>query len=119
MKVNTIIEFHDFINDLDLDKGYTKEFLYNIFECKDRDFYILELEKRYIIRTSQSFSLDSDRFATLKRQYFYELYIEMYSNNNVDTTVLTFKTLEDLKKVGQFIKDNFKFLEKEGKNDKE
>lgn len=32
-----------------------------------------------------------------------------------DTTVLTFKTLEDLQKVEQFIKDNFKFLKKGGK----
>src|SRR5690554_5368820 len=117
MKVNTIIEFRSFINELDLDHGYPRDFLYNIFKNKDRDFYILDLEIRYIIQTSQTFSLDNEWIShTLKKRYFYELHMKTYSNNKVDTMVLTFKTLEDLRKVKQFIKDNFKFMKKGGKN---
>ena len=123
MKVNTIIEFRSFINELDLKYGcITRKFLFNIFECKDRDFYILDLEKRKVIQTLQTFSLDSEWISHIEETVFYELYLEFYSNykvfnkrNNEDTTVLTFKTLEDLQKVEQFIKDNFKFLKKGGK----
>ena len=32
MKVNTILEFRNFINELDLDHGYPRDFLYNIFK---------------------------------------------------------------------------------------
>ena len=116
MKVNTIIEFRSFINELDLKYGcITRKFLFNIFECKDRDFYILDLEKRKVIQTSQTFSLDSEWISHVDETILYELYMETYSNNKVDTMVLTFKTLEDLKKVEQFIKDNFKFMKKGGK----
>lgn len=107
MKINTMIEFKNFLNELDLKNGCTKKSLYNIFKYKDRDFYILELEKRQVICTSQTFSLDGN--GLLKRTIHYELYMETYYNNKADTTVLTFKTLEDLQKVEQFIKDNFKF----------
>ena len=101
MKVNTIIEFRSFINELDLESGYAKDFLYIIFKYKDKRFYILDLEKRQVICTSQTFSSDGN--GLLKRTILYELYIETYSmetysNNKVDTMVLTFKTLEDLKK---------------------
>ena len=112
MKVNTIIEFRNFINELDLDHGYPRDFLYNIFKNKDRDFYILDLEKRKVIQTLQTFSLDSEWISHIEETILYELYIATYSNNGADTMVLTFKTLEDLKKVEQFIKDNFKFLNK-------
>ena len=116
MKVNTIIEFRSFINELDLRYGCTtRKFLFNIFECKDRDFYILDLEKRKVVQTSQTFSLDNEWISNMEETVLYELYLEFYSNNNEDTTVLTFKTLETLKKVEQFIKDNFKFLKKGGK----
>jgi len=115
MKVNTIIEFRSFINELGLEYGYPRNFLFNIFECKDRDFYILDLEKRKVVQTSQTFSLDNEWISNMEETVLYELYLEFYSNNNEDTTVLTFKTLETLKKVEQFIKDNFKFLKKGGK----
>lgn len=120
MKINEIREFHSFINELDLESGYTKDFLCTIFAYnyyKDRDFYILDLEKRKVIQTSQTFSLDSEWISHIEETILYELYMETYSNNNIDTTVLTFKTLEVLKKVEQFIKDNFKFLKKGGKYD--
>ena len=45
MKVNTIIEFRSFINELGLEYGYPRNFLFNIFDCKDRDFFIFDLEK--------------------------------------------------------------------------
>ena len=122
MKVNTMREFHNFLNELGLERGYTREFLYNIFTYnyyKDRYIYILDLEKRKVVQTSQTFSLDSEWISHIEETVFYELYLEFYSNykvfnkrNNEDTTVLTFKTLEDLQKVEQFIKDNFKFLKK-------
>jgi hypothetical protein len=122
MKVNTIREFHNFLNELGLERGYIREFLYNIFTYnyyKDRYIYILDLEKRKVVQTSQTFSLDSEWISHIEETVFYELYLEFYSNykvfnkrNNEDTTVLTFKTLEDLQKVEQFIKDNFKFLNK-------
>ncbi len=118
MKVNTIIEFRSFINELDLKYGCTtRKLLFNIFEYRDRDFYILDLEKRKVVQTSQTFSLDSEWISHIDEIIFYELYMETYSNNNTDTTVLTFKTLEALKKAEQFIKDNFKFLKKGGKYD--
>ena len=117
MKVNTIIEFRSFINELGLKHGCTRKFLFNIFENKDRDFYILDLEKRKVVQTSQTFSLDSEWISHIEETVFYELYLEFYFDNNEDTTVLTFKTLEDLQKVEQFIKDNFKFLKKGGKYD--
>jgi hypothetical protein len=112
MQINTITEFKSFINDLDLYNNYTKEFLHHMFKNKDRDFYILDLEKRKVIETSQTFSLDSEYISHIEEFTFYELYIETFSNNSDDTMVLTFKTLEDLKKVEQFIKKNFKFLKK-------
>jgi len=112
MKVNTIIEFRSFINELGLEYGYPRNFLFNIFECKDRDFYILDLEKRKVVQTSQTFSLDNEWISNMEETVLYELYLEFYSNNNEDTTVLTFKTLAALKKAEQFIKDNCKFLKK-------
>jgi len=57
--------------------------------------------------------LDSDWVSHIEEFIFYELYIETYLNNRADTMVLTFRTLEDLKKVEKFIKDNFKFLKKQ------
>ena len=122
MKVNTMREFHNFLNELGLERGYTREFLHNIFAYnyyKDKKIFILDLEKRKVVQTSQTFSLDSEWISHIEETVFYELYLEFYFDNNEDTTVLTFKTLEDLQKVEQFIKDNFKFLEKEEKNDKE
>ena len=94
----------------------TQEIFCIIFlKNKDRDFYILDLEKRKVIQTLQTFSLDSEWISHIEETILYELYIATYSNNKTDTMVLTFKTLEDLKKVEQFIKDNFKFLKKGGK----
>ena len=123
MKINTIREFHNFLNELGLERGYIREFLYNIFTYnyyKDRVIYILDLEKRKVIQTRQTFSLDSEWISHIEETVFYELYLEFYLNytvfnkrNNEDTAVLTFKSLEDLKKVESFIKDNFKFLNKE------
>ena len=116
MKINTITEFKSFINDLDLYNDYTKKFLYNIYAEKDRDFYILDLEKRKVIQTSQTFSLDSDWISHIEETTIFELYLEIqypiHSINDVNTTVLTFRTLEDLRKVERFIKDNFKFLKR-------
>ena len=120
MKINTITEFHSFINELDLqcsytrDLLYTKDFLYNIFKNKD-SFFINDLEKRKVIQISQTLSLDGVWIRHIDETTFYELDIEMYSNK-IEIKVLTFKTLEDLKKVEQFVKDNFKFLKKGGKN---
>ena len=115
MKINTIIEFRNFINELDLDHGYPRDFLYNIFKNKDRDFYILDLEKRKVVQTSQTFSLDSEWISHIEETILYELYIATYLNSGADTMVLTFKTLAALKKAEQFIKDNCKFLKKGGK----
>lgn len=114
MKINTMPEFHGFINELDLESNFVKNFLYNIFANKDRDFYILDLEKRKVIQTSQTFSLDSDWFSHIEEITLYELYLEYMEHNSVDTVVLTFRTLKDLRKAERFIKDNFKFLKKEG-----
>jgi hypothetical protein len=118
MKINTIREFHNFLNELGLESGYAKDFLYIIFKYKDKRFYILDLEKRKVVQTSQTFSLVSEWISHVDETVLYELYIETYSmetysNNKTDTAVLTFKSLEDLKKVESFIKDNFKFLNKE------
>ena len=116
MKINTMREFHNFLNELGLERGYTREFLYNIFTYnyyKDKNIFILDLEKRKVVQTSQTFSLDSEYISHIEETVFYELYLEFYLDNNEDTTVLTFKTLEDLQKAVQFIKDNFKFLNKE------
>ena len=112
MKINTITEFKSFINDLDLYNNYTKKFLHHMFKNKDRDFYILDLEKRKVIQTSRTFSLDSDWVSHIEEVTTFELYIEHMEQSNIDTMVLTFKTLEKLKKVEQFFKDNFKFLKK-------
>ena len=113
MRLNTFTEFQGFINELDLIKNsFTSNELYNLFTNRKKDFYILDLEKRKVIETSQTFSLDSDYISHIEEFTFYELYIETYSNNSTDTMVLTFRTLEDLKKVEQFIKKNFKFLKK-------
>ena len=113
MRVNTFTEFQAFINELDLIKNsFTSNELYNLFTNRKKDFYILDIEKRKLIETSQTFSLDSEYISHIEEFTFYELYIETYSNNSIDTMVLTFRTLEDLKKVKQFIKDNFKFLKK-------
>ena len=119
MKVNTMREFHNFLNELGLERGYTREFLHNIFAYnyyKDKKIFILDLEKRKVVQTSQTFSLDSEWISHIEETVFYELYLEFYFDNNEDTTVLTFKTLKDLEKVEQFIKDNFKFLKKGDKN---
>jgi hypothetical protein len=115
MQINTITEFKSFINDLDLYNNYTKEFLHHMFKNKDRDFYILDLEKRKVIQTSQTFSLDSDWISHIEEITLFELYIEGLEGLGTHftyTTVTTFRTLEDLKKVEQFIKKNFKFLKK-------
>ena len=112
MKRNTITEFRSFINDLNLKDRYSRDFLYDIYTDRDRNLYILDIEKRKIIETSQTFSLDSDYISHIEEITFFELFIETLSRNKKDTTVLTFKTLEDLKKVEQFFKDNFKFLKK-------
>ena len=112
MQINTITEFRSFINELDLYNEYTKNGLYDMYYKRSRDFYILDLEKRKVIETSQTFSLDSEYISHIEEFTFYELYIETFSNNSADTMVLIFKTLEDLKKVKQFIKNNFKFLKR-------
>ena len=113
MRLNTFTEFQGFINELDLIKNsFTSNELYGLFTNRKKDFYILDLEKRKLVETSQTFSLDSEYISHIEEFTFYELYIETYSNNSIDTMVLTFRTLEDLKKVKQFIKDNFKFLKK-------
>lgn len=113
MEINTSTEFKSFINDLSLvNRSCDKKYLYNIYADRDRDLYVLDIEKRKVIETSQTFSLDSDYISHIEEFTFYELYIETYLNNRADTMVLTFKTLEDLKKVEQFIKKNFKFLKK-------
>ncbi len=104
MKINTITEFKSFINDLNLDYGYTKDFLYNIFAYKDQDFYILDIEKRKVIQTSQTFSLDSEWVSHIDETTLFELFIETLKIHFTDTMVLTLNTLEDLKKVEQFIK---------------
>ena len=114
MRVNTFTEFQAFINELDLIKNsFTSNELYNLFTNRKKDFYILDLEKRKVIETSQTFSLDSEYISHIEEFTFYELYIETYLNNSTDTMVLTFRTLKDLKKVEQFIKYNFKFLKKQ------
>lgn len=123
MKINNITEFHKFINELDLDYSYTKNYLYNIYADRDRDFYITDIEKRKVIQTSQTFSLDSGWISHIEEITLYELYIETKSATirrdfALDTMVLTFKTLEKLKKVEQFIKDNFKALKYENRRDK-
>lgn len=112
MKVNTIMEFHSFVNELDLESRDAKDFLYDIFAERDRDFYILDLEKRKVIQTSQTFSLDSEWISHVEEITLFELFIETLEIHFTDTKVLTFKRLEDLKKVEQFIKDNFKFLKR-------
>ena len=114
MQINNITEFKSFINDLSLvNRSCANQYLNDIYTDRDRDLYILDIEKRKAIETSQTFSLDSDWVSHIEEFIFYELYIETYLNNRADTMVLTFKTLEDLKKVEQFIKDNFKFLKKQ------
>ena len=114
MQINNITEFKSFINDLSLvNRSYANQYLNDIYTDRDRDLYILDLEKRKVIQTSQTFSLDSDWVSHIEETTLFELYIETLSRNKKDTTVLTFKTLDDLKKVEQFIKDNFKFLKKQ------
>lgn len=115
MKINTSLDFRGFINELDLkySSAEEKEFLYNMFKYMDRGLYILDLEKRKVIITSQTFSLDSEWISNIDKTTLYELYIKTYLNTNEDSIVLTFNTLENLKNVEQFIKDNFKFLNKE------
>lgn len=115
MKINTSLDFRSFINELDLKYSSTKEkeFLYNMFKYMDRGLYILDLEKRKVIITSQTFSLDSEWISNIDKTTLYELYIKTYLNTNEDSIVLTFNTLENLKNVEEFITDNFKFLNKE------
>ena len=114
MKINNITEFKSFINDLSLvNRSYANKYLYNIYKDRDRDLYILDIEKRKVIETSQTFSLDSDYISHIEEFTFYELYLEIHLINNTDITVLTFRTLKDLKKAEQFIKDNFKLLKKQ------
>ncbi len=113
MKINTVTELKKFLEELNLKDSYTREFLRDIYADRDRDFYILDLEKRNVIQTSQTFSLDSDWVSHIEEITLFELYIETLSRNEKDTTVLTFKTLENLKKVEQFIKDNFKYYKME------
>ena len=98
MKINTSLDFRGFINELDLkySSAEEKEFLYNMLNI-----------------TSQTFSLDSEWISNIDKTTLYELYIKTYLNTNEDSIVLTFNTLENLKNVEQFIKDNFKFLNKE------
>lgn len=113
MKINTIAEFKSFINDLSLvNRSYANKYLYDIYADRDRDLYILDIEKRKIIETSQTFSLDSEWISHIEQFTFFELYLEIRLNNNTDITVLTFRTLKDLKKAEQFIKNNFKFLKR-------
>ncbi len=113
MKLNTITEFQAFINDLSLvNRSYAKQYLHDIYTDRDRDLYILDIEKRKVIETSQTFSLDSDWVSHIEEVTAFELYIEHMEQSNIDTTVLIFRTLEDLKKVEKFIKNNFKFLKK-------
>jgi hypothetical protein len=115
MKINTSLDFRSFINELDLKYSSTKEkeFLYNMFKYMDKELYIIDLEKRKVILTSQTFSLDTDWISNIDKTTLYELYIKTYLNTNEDSIVLTFNTLENLKKVEEFITDNFKFLNKE------
>lgn len=115
MKINTSLDFRSFINELDLkySSAEEKEFLYNMFKYMDRGLYILDLEKRKVIITSQTFSLDSEWISNIDKTTLYELYIKTYLNTNEDSIVLTFNTLENLKNVEEFITDNFKFLNKE------
>lgn len=115
MKINTSLDFRSFINELDLKYSSTKEkeFLYNMFKYMDKDLYISDLEKRKVILTSQTFSLDSKWISDIDKTILYELYIETYLNSNKDSIVLTFNTLEKLKTVELFLKENFKFLKKE------
>ena len=108
MKINTSTELRWFINELDLEDSYTKDFLYTIFADREKDLYFLDLEKRKVVQTSQTFSLDSDWVSHVEEIEFFELFVETQSM----TTVLSFKTFEKLKKVEQFLKDNFKFLNK-------
>lgn len=106
MKINTMIEFKNFLNELDLKNSYTKKSLQDIFKYRDRDF-IVELKKRKVV-------LGSEWISHIQTpQTFYELYIETQSKYDEDTKVLIFETLEALEKVESFLKDNLKFLEKE------
>ena len=45
MKINTITEFKSFINELDLENRFTKDFLHSMFIEKDQELYILDIEK--------------------------------------------------------------------------
>jgi hypothetical protein len=101
MKISTMKEFKNFINELNLKNSWTRRSLYDMFIYKDREF-IVGLK-------TQKVDLDG--------QTFYELYVETKSKYDEDTKVLIFETLEDLQKVEEFIRDNFKFLEKEKENE--
>ena len=115
MKINTFTEFHGFMIELNLYDYSTREFLHNIYTKKDRDFYILDIEKREVFETSQTFSLDNDWVSHVEERESYELYLETLSTLGVrNTTVLTFKSINNLEKIDQFIKDNFKFLKRYG-----
>lgn len=92
-------EFEKFVDELNLKNSWTKKSLYDMYIYKDREF-IVGLK-------TQKVDLDD--------QTFYELYVETKSKYDEDTTVLIFETLEVLQKVKQFIRENFKFLEKENK----
>lgn len=118
MRMNTISEFYDFVEDLELLKhSFTRSCLFDMYYKRDSGFWIMDLEKRKVIQSSQTFSLDSEWKSHIEEFILYELYIEYMEQKevespNIDTIVLTFRTLDDLKKVEQFVKDNFEFIKK-------
>lgn len=112
MKINDTIELNIFANSLET--VFSTRSIIGGMYLKRKELSVIETEKRKVIRTCQTFSLDSDYISHVEELIKYELSVEYLFNHEKtsDNTLLEFNSLDSLNKAEQFFKDNFRFIKK-------
>lgn len=70
----------------------------------DKDIFIVDHERRKIIETTQTASLDSDYISHIEEFISYEYYVEYAINMKSDTVAFRIKNIEALNYVDELIK---------------
>lgn len=71
----------------------------------DKDIVIVDYEKRKILETSQTFSLDNDYISHIEEFITYEYYVEYAINKRSDCISFKFKDINALNYVDELIKN--------------
>lgn len=84
-------------------KSWIASHIYEILNNKD--VVIVDHEKRKIIETTQTASLDNDYISHVEEFITYEYYIEYVINKKRDTEAFKFKDIESLNVLDNLIKN--------------